>query len=373
MKKLLAALLAASFLSLPPVMAHGDDGAPAISAKGSVLMEAQTGETLWEQNADEPMLIASTTKIMTALVVLERCELDEAVTVDPAWTGVEGSSMYLKPGQTLTVRDLLYGLMLASGNDAAVALACVTAGSVEAFAELMNERAAALGCENTHFSNANGLDAPDHYASARDLALIAREAIKRDDFRRIVSARSAAVGENTYVNHNRLLTECKGVFGVKTGYTMAAGRTLVTCCEREGLTLICVTLSDPNDWEDHKTLYDWAYGEYARDDVLAGLSWSVPVIGGTAEYVTAASVEGLAVFHRDGDKIEVRCELPAFVYADVEAGDRAGQAVAYVNGKKAGRAELIYIQNVPRATAAEPTFWQRVRDFFDKAEESGVF
>ena len=373
MKKLLAALLAASFLSLLPVRARGDDGAPAVSAKGAVLMEAETGEVLWEQNADEPMLIASTTKIMTALVALERCELDQIVTVDPAWTGVEGSSMYLKPGQTLTMRDLLYGLMLASGNDAAVALACVTAGSVEAFAELMNEKAAALGCENTHFSNANGLDAPDHYASARDLALIARGAIQRDDFRRIVSARSYTVGENIYVNHNRLLTECEGVFGVKTGYTMAAGRTLVTACEREGLTLICVTLSDPDDWEDHKALYDWAYGEYARDDVLAGLSWSVPVIGGTAEYVTVASVEGLSVFHRDGDKIEVRYELPAFVYAEVEAGDRAGQAVAYVNGRAAGRAELVYIQNVPRAPAAEPTFWQRVRDFFDKAEESGVF
>ena len=373
MKKLLAALLAASFLSLLPVEAYGADDAPAVSAKGAVLMEAEAGETLWEQNAGEPMLIASTTKIMTALVVLERCGLDDVVTVDPAWTGVEGSSMYLKPGQTLTVRDLLYGLMLASGNDAAVALACVTAGSVEAFAELMNEKAAALSCENTHFSNANGLDAPDHYSSARDLALIAREAIKRDDFRRIVSARSATVGESTYVNHNRLLSECEGVFGVKTGYTMAAGRTLVTACEREGLTLLCVTLSDPSDWEDHEALYDWAYDRYARDDVLAGLSWSVPVIGGAAEYVTAASVEGLSIFHRDGDRIEIRCELPAFVYADVEAGDRAGQAVAYVNGREAGRAELVYIQNVPRVPSAEPTFWQRVRDFFDKAEESGGF
>ena len=365
MKRLTAAALAAIFLAAPAPAASGAEAPSGISAQAAVVLEADSGQTIWEKNPDEPMLIASTTKIMTALVVLERCDLEAEVTVDAAWTGIEGSSMYLEPGQKLTVRDLLYGLMLASGNDAAVALACVTAGSVEAFAALMNEKAAALGCANTHFANANGLDDPEHYASARDLALITREALKYDDFRQIVSTTAKTVGENTYTNHNRLLRECEGVFGVKTGYTMAAGRTLVTCCEREGLTLICVTLSDPDDWQDHKALYAWAYGLYARDDVLAGVSWTVPVIGGVADSVPVTAGEELSVLHRDQEEITVEYRLPSFVYAAVEAGREAGQAVAYVGGREAGRASLVYARDVAQAQPASSTFWERVLEMFD--------
>ena len=362
MKTWTAAVLAAIFFALLSVPADGAEPAPDISARAAAVVEAESGQTLWELRADEPMLIASTTKIMTALVVLERCDLDAEVTVDAAWTGIEGSSMYLEPGQKLTVRDLLYGLMLASGNDAAVALACVTAGSVEAFAALMNEKAASLNCGNTHFVNANGLDDPEHYASARDLALITREALRYDDFRQIVSTKTKTVGQNTYTNHNRLLRECEGVFGVKTGYTMAAGRSLVTCCERNGLTLICVTLSDPDDWDDHKALYDWAYSLYVRDDVLAGVTWTVPVIGGVADTVPVTAAEELSVFHRGQDEIRVEYRLPAFVYADVLAGEEAGEAVAYIGGTEAGRAALVYARDVPQARAEDPTFWERVRE-----------
>lgn len=365
MKKLTAAVLAAIFFAALAPTADGAEGPADVSARAAVVLEAESGQSLWEKNADEPMLIASTTKIMTALIVLENCDLDAQVTVDAAWTGIEGSSMYLKPGQKLTVRDLLYGLMLASGNDAAVALACVAAGSVEAFAALMNEKAAALGCKNTHFVNANGLDDPEHYASARDLALITREALKYDAFRQIVSTTAKTIGENTYTNHNRLLRECAGVFGVKTGYTMAAGRTLVTCCERDGLTLICVTLSDPDDWDDHEALYAWAYGLYARDDVLAGVSWTVPVIGGVADTVPVTAGEALSVFHRGRDEITVEYQLPPFVYAAVEAGGQAGEAVAYIGGEEAGRAALVYAGSVPQAQPDEPTFWERVRELLD--------
>ncbi len=201
---------------------------------------------------------------MTAMVVLENMEPDELVTVDPAWTGIEGSTMYLTPGQELTAEELLYGLLLASGNDAAVALACAAAGSEAAFADIMNDKAAEIGCENTHFENASGLDGKAHHASARDLALITREALQNDLFRQIVSTKTKTVGERTFTNHNKLLTTCDGVFGVKTGYTEAAGRTLVSACRRDGVTLICVTLSDPNDWEDHRVLYDWAYDLYSQ-------------------------------------------------------------------------------------------------------------
>lgn len=365
MKRLTAAVLAAVFFAAPAPASPGEEAAPDVSAQTAVVLEAESGQTLWEKDADEPMLIASTTKIMTALVVLERCDLNRSVTVEEAWTGIEGSSMYLKAGQRLTVLDLLYGLLLASGNDAAVALACITAGSVEAFAGMMNERAAAIGCANTHFANANGLDDPEHYSSARDLALITREALRYDAFRQIVSTPAWTVGENTYVNHNRLLWECEGVFGGKTGYTMAAGRTLVTCCERGGLTLICVTLSDPDDWVDHKALYAWAYGMYARDDVLAGAVWTVPVIGGTEDSVPVTAGEALSVFHRGQDEITVEYRLPPFVYAAVEAGRTAGEAVAYIGGREAGRAALVYARDVPQAPPDEPTFWERVLDLIE--------
>lgn len=370
MKRILSALLCAVILAGLGTSARAEES-PEISAKAAILMEAETGRVLYEKNADDRMLIASTTKIMTALVVLERCDLDREVVIESAWTGIEGSSMYLKAGQRMTVRDLLYGLMLASGNDAAVALACIAAGSVEDFAALMNEKAQSLGCENTHFMNPNGLDGEEHYASARDLAVITREAITNRAFCEIVSTASRTVGELTYTNHNRLLRECEGVFGVKTGYTEAAGRTLVTSCERDGLTLICVTLSDPDDWDDHKNLYDWAYGQWGRYSVLDEASlWTVPVVGGEREQVSVVPGEALVVFGCAGEEVTLIVELPSFVHARVEAGAAAGQVTAYLNGEKAGSVPLVYQDNIEKLAAEEPTLVERIREFFRFAERN---
>lgn len=364
-KILLLSLAAGACLLLPVRAAE----APEVSAASAVLVDYDTGRALWEKNADDPRLIASTTKILTALIVLERCDLGASVVIDPAWTGIEGSSMYLKPGQELTVRELLYGLMLASGNDAAVALACVAAGSVESFVELMNARAAELGCVNAHFDNPSGLDGTAHYASARDLARITREALRNEDFRRIVSTVTASAGGQTYTNHNRLLRECEGVFGVKTGYTEAAGRTLVTCCEREGQTLICVTLSDTDDWADHAALYDWAYAEFVRQEALSPeTSWTIPVIGGTAPAVTVTPLDALSVFCRPGETLTVRTELPGFVYASIAAGDPAGTAAAYLNGELVGSVTLTFDHGVCRITAEPPTIWTRLAEIFRSGE-----
>lgn len=354
------------------IQAYSED-LPEVSAEAYIVMETDTGDVLAAQKADEPMLIASTTKIMTALVVLDRCDLDMTVTVQPEWTGIEGSSMYLVPGQELTVRELLYGLMLASGNDAAVALACVTAGGVEAFAELMNEKAAALGCANTHFSNPNGLDAEDHYSSARDLALITREAIRNEEFCRIVSTASQTVGDQTYTNHNRLLTECEGVFGVKTGYTEAAGRTLVTCCERGGVTLICVTLDDPDDWDDHSALYAWAYDLYEGTEVLsADAQWTVPVIGGVCDEVTVSPEAALSVMLRDDQTAELSVRLPAFSYAQVDAGEQAGEAIIRVDGQAVRSVKLVYNDTVEREQEVKPAFFERIRAIFGNGER-GIY
>ncbi len=251
-KKLCSVLLIAALVVLPC-----RTEAVQLSAAAAILMDADTGDILYEKDAGRRMRIASTTKIMTALVVLDHARLTDSVTVTAAHMA-EGSSMYLKPGETVTVEELLYGLMLCSGNDAALALADCC-GGLAALVEDMNEKAAELGMENTSFANPNGLDDEQHYSTARDMAVLAAYAAKDPVFRRICSTRTAAVGSRTMINHNKLLAQIDGCIGMKTGYTKAAGRTLVSCVEREGRRLVAVTLCDGNDWADHKSLYELGF------------------------------------------------------------------------------------------------------------------
>ena len=228
-----------------------------VSATAAVLMDADMGQVLYEKNGDRQMLIASTTKIMTALVVLEHAAPDDVITVTPDHMA-EGSSMYLRAGETVRVEELLYGLLLCSGNDAALALT-ECAGGLTPFVALMNEKAAALGMAHTSFANPNGLDADGHYSTARDMAVLAAAAVETPTFRRICSSRSVTIGQRTMENHNRLLRQVEGCVGLKTGYTQAAGRTLVSCTERDGCRLVAVTLQDGNDWADHAALYDYGF------------------------------------------------------------------------------------------------------------------
>lgn len=228
-----------------------------VSATAAVLMDADMGQVLYEKNGDRQMLIASTTKIMTALVVLEHAAPDDVITVTPDHMA-EGSSMYLRAGETLRVEELLYGLLLCSGNDAALALT-ECAGGLTPFVALMNEKASALGMAHTSFANPNGLDADGHYSTARDMAVLAAAAVENPTFRRICSSRSVTIGQRTMENHNRLLRQVEGCVGLKTGYTRAAGRTLVSCTERDGCRLVAVTLQDGNDWADHAALYDYGF------------------------------------------------------------------------------------------------------------------
>ena len=228
-----------------------------LSATAAILMDADSGEILYEKDAGRRMRIASTTKIMTALVALDRARLTDTITVTAAHM-VEGSSMYLKPGETVTVEELLYGLMLCSGNDAALALADCC-GGLEEFVQAMNDKAAELGMQDTSFANPNGLDDEDHYSTARDMAVLAAYAAQNPTFRRICSTRTATVGSRTMTNHNKLLSQVEGCIGMKTGYTKAAGRTLVSCAQRDGCRLVAVTLCDGNDWADHKSLYEMGF------------------------------------------------------------------------------------------------------------------
>ena len=316
---------------------------------------------LYEKNADEKRLIASLTKIMTALVVLERTNPDEPVAVRAEWTDVEGSKMGLVPGETLTVRDLLYGLLLASGNDAALALACYTAGSVEAFAELMNEKAAELGLRSTSFENPHGLDGPAQYSTARDVAALAAAAMSNAEFAAIAGTRAAQVAGRTLVNHNKLLDTLDGAVGVKTGYTDAAGRTLVSCVEREGMRLICVTLRDADDWNDHAALCEWALGTYAVSDPLAGASYPEPIISGEAAGVALVPARKSPVLAPKGAEIEVRVEKEKFIYAPVTRGEPAGKARVFVDGVETDCVELVCASDVALDRAVPLTAWEKIK------------
>ena len=326
---------------------EGETAAPAVSAASGILVHAESGTVLWEQDAHTPMLIASTTKLMTALVALEHCALDEEVEILWDDVQVEGSAMYLRPGERYTVEELLYGLLLASGNDAALALARHTAGSVEGFAALMNEKARELGMTESSFQNPHGLDAENHHASAGDLAKLMCAAMEDPDFARICGTRAETVHGVTYVNHNKLLTTCDGVVAGKTGYTMAAGRSLVTCCERDGMRLVCVTLSAPDDWNDHAALYDWACDVYTDDPgPLEDYLLEIPVLSGTAEVVETAARDCPRLLRKRSAELSFLVQAPRFVYAPVEEGSYAGTVTLLADGVSLGEAELVFREPV---------------------------
>ena len=253
-RRILAALWAA--VSLIGCMTAAAE-AVEVSAAAAVLMDADSGRLLYEKTGEKRMLIASTTKLMTALVALEQGGLQQEITVTGGHMA-EGSSMYLRPGEKLTLETLLYGLLLCSGNDAALAVTeCM--GGVAPFVARMNEKAAELGMENTHFANPNGLDDEEHYSTAEDMAKLAAAAMDDPVLRRVASTRTARIGGRTLTNHNKLLSRVEGCVGLKTGYTRAAGRTLVSCAERDGVRLVAVTLQAGDDWNDHASLYEQGF------------------------------------------------------------------------------------------------------------------
>ncbi len=242
--------------------------AGALSAQSWALADGDSGRILLSSCGDQQRLIASTTKLMTAYTAVHLgIDLDQTVTVSGTAAATEGSSMYLAAGEKLTLRDLLWGMLLVSGNDAANALAEGCCGDVETFVAQMNENAAALGMEHTHFENPTGLDGETHYSTAEDMVKLARAVLQEPVLAEIVSTKTATVAGRSLTNHNKLLSMYPGCTGMKTGYTEAAGRTLVSSAQRDGKTLICVTLNDPNDWDDHMALYDEAFADYHLETV----------------------------------------------------------------------------------------------------------
>lgn len=336
--------------------------AGAISARKAILLDALTGRVIYERRADEQSLIASTTKIMTALVVCQQCNVLDRVRIPAEAVGVEGSSMYLTEGEVLTVQELLYGLMLHSGNDAAVALAIYCGGTVEGFAELMNDKARALGLENTHFVNPNGLDAPGHYSTARDLAVLAACAMEDPVFAQTVSTKQVKIGERYLTNHNKLLWQVEGADGVKTGYTRAAGRILVSSATRNGRRLICVTIDAPSDWADHAALLEQGFQEYELCDLVAPgqILGREEVEGGEAGSVELLAGEGFSYPMTRYEKVELRLPELGFVYAPVTRGAHAGFAYVLLDGDVIGKIPLLFGETVEQEPEEKQSLWDRI-------------
>lgn len=370
MKKIFSVILTVVLILVYPYTVSAENKAPEVSAKACVLIEEKTGKILFEKNSSEKLPMASTTKIMTTLLCLESGGLDDQFVVDGEAIKVEGSSMGLTEGDVVTKRALCYGMMLPSGNDAANATAVKLGGSIENFADMMNERAEKIGMTRTCFVTPSGLEGEGHGSSAYDMALLTREALRNPDFAEICSQKKAKVEfgnppyERWLTNSNKLLDMYQGVKGVKTGFTDEAGRCLVSACEREGISLICVTLNDKNDWQDHINMYDYGYSvlqplELSTDEIFA-----VPVAGGTANTIPVRAEEQILIGDdgKTANRISSSIILPPFVYSDIKTGDKIGEIKYYYDGRYIDSISL----NAMKNTEYKETEKKTDKNFFEK-------
>ena len=345
---------------------------PAVSAKACVLLEEKTGKIVFEKNSSEKLPMASTTKIMTTLICLESGGLDDEFIVDKDAIKVEGSSMGLREGDVVTKRMLCYGMLLPSGNDAANAAAVKIAGSIPEFAKKMNERAKSIGMTHTNFVTPSGLEGEGHGASAYDMGLLAREALRNPDFAYICSQSRAQVhfGNPPYnrwlKNTNKLLTMYDGVKGVKTGFTDEAGRCLVSSCERDGIGLICVTLNDRNDWDDHMKMYDRGFDIVKKMQLTSQDTYEIPVAGGDRQTIKAKAAAGtdIGIFDDSMEHISSKAVIPPFVYADVNKGDTLGQLEWYYDKRLIGSVPIIAEESAAYSKKDEDSsLWERIKGF----------
>ncbi|MBE6616829.1 MAG: D-alanyl-D-alanine carboxypeptidase [Ruminococcaceae bacterium] len=342
-----------------------------VSARSAVLIEADTGDVIYNKHADERMSMASTTKIMTALVAIENGDLSKEVSVAEEACGIEGSSIYLTPGEVLTLEDLLYAVMLESANDAAAAVAYEIAGGIEPFADLMNETAARLGLLGTHFTNPHGLDEADHYTTALDLARLAAYALENEQFKTIVSTYKKQIplsgdeGTRVLVNHNKLLRLSEDVIGVKTGFTKHSGRCLVSAAERDGVRVIAVTLNAPDDWNDHLTLHELGFSEYESYTLAEPGEFTVeiPCTGANGGLIMLQNRDGLSLTMKRGKEITHEIIADHLLFAPVEIGEELGAVVFYCDGLEIGRVPLYSTVEVAQPEETPP-FYQKILDLF---------
>lgn len=350
--------------------------APTLSARAAVLIEASSGQVLMETSAHERLPMASTTKIMTALVALEHAELDRQVKISADAVGVEGSSVYLKADEILTMEQLLCALLLESANDAAAAIAIEIAGDIESFADMMNETAQRIGLTDTHFTNPHGLDNAEHYSSAYDLAMLARYALQNPDFARIASTYKTNIplngdeGIRVLINHNKMLKYYDGAIGVKTGYTKRCGRCLVSAATRDGVTMIAVTLSAPDDWRDHTAMLDYGFSLY-ECAVLAQpgeIRCDLSCLGATKETVSAANKDTVTIIlPKNHGEITRVIEANRYLCAPIEAGDAVGEILFCCDGKEIARAPL-YADETAEAIPRPKSRLERIKELITPKE-----
>ena len=348
--------------------------APSLSAKSAVLIDASSRSVLCEKNARERMGMASTTKIMTALVASEQGELDKAVSVSPLAVGVEGSSIYLYAGERLTLRDLLCAMLLESANDAAAAIAIEIGGSVEGFCDMMNKKAAELGLCDTHFTNPHGLYDDAHYTTAYDLAVITAAALENDTVREIVATKKMTLtptdgNARVLYNHNKMLSRYEGAIGVKTGFTKKTGRCLVSAAERDGLRLVAVTLNASDDWNDHTRLLDMGFENFCRVQLLkkGDVCYMQPIIGGEDEQLSLISCETLyATLPKSTDVqrlTQVVETYNRYAFAPISAGCISGKALYYLDGRLVASVPLAASCTIEKSSENK-SFFEHIKDIF---------
>ncbi len=324
---------------------------PSTSARAMVLMEKTTGRVLAQKNADEQLSIASTTKIVTALTVLNYCEdIKRVVTIDKKSVGIEGTSIYLREGEKLTIEDLLHGLMLRSGNDSAVALAYAVGGSIDGFCKMMNETAKNCGATGCNFTNPHGLEQEGHHCSARDLANISRFAMQNKEFARIVGTKQYRIAASddiigrVFQNKNKLLTHLDGADGVKTGFTKKAGRCLVSSCTRDGMTLICVVLNCGPMWEESERLLEYGFKSYSMKELLQPyfVCGSIDVENGDKQTVDVFSIKGFSypMTNEEYQKVCVTFDYPTIMQAPVQKEKIVGKVCIKLDN------DLLFEENI---------------------------
>ncbi len=343
-----------------------------LSSLSAVVLEAESGEVLYEKDPHTARPMASTTKLMTALVATGQLPLDTEITVSPSAVAVEGSALGLRAGDQITLSDLLTGLLLESGNDAANMTAEAVAGDLPAFAVLMNQQAAALGMKDSFFVTPSGLDAAGHAASAYDMALLGRAVLQVPFLKEVCAIKNTTVWfgapkREVYVrNHNRLLSLSADCIGMKTGYTKKSGRCLVSAAERDGVTIVVATLNGGDYWNDHKKLYDHAFSKLERVALPLPTLDFLPVAGGDVKHIALTTQEAPSVtLHKgQGSAVVTTVELPAFLWAPVQVGDVVGHITYTLQDKELARLPI----TVDGTAAMRPlaTGWER---FFRNLQE----
>lgn len=373
MKRLIALLIAViGILHIcMPVYALPDKAPGSISAAAAVLIEAGTGKIVWGRNETRRLPMASTTKIMTVLLTLESGDLDSEFTVDPIAVRTEGSSMGLREGDIVSKRDLCIGMLLPSGNDAANCAAVKVGGSIEGFSDMMNAKARELGLKNTHFVTPSGLHDDDHYSTAADMAQLASAALQNPGFAEICSSEymRLSFGDPPYdrslKNTNKLLGMYEGCIGVKTGFTDEAGRCLVSAARKNGVTLICVTLNAPDDWNDHIKLFDYGF-EAVKAENAGGRSYVCPLAGGISESVAVVTERDIILASINGKtpNVTYSAAVPRMLYAPVKQGDVIGMLSIMYGNRVVDKIPLIAAENAAAAGGVPPekSIFRKLRD-----------